>query len=139
MLIGGNGSENNRSNAMTVTWRGDVVFAGSLRAETEILVPTVSVSTGVLGDYTFKRFGNVVDVILQVSNPSLIPSGQNIFIGTFTDIPLPPQNLRGTTYYGARMLGTGFSSATGTINLYNAYSSGLSGVSTDIHFTYIVD
>ena len=106
---------------------------------TQTLTPTVSVSTGTLGSYSFKRYGNVMDVILSVSNSASVASGQNIFVGTFSGIPLPSQNLRGTTYYGARILGTGFASGTGVINLYNAYSSALSGVSTDIHFTYIVD
>lgn len=138
MLIGGNGVEGNRSNAMTMTWDGDVVFAGSLRAKTEILTPTITVSTGTLIDSSCKRFGNIIELTLEVQNTSSVASGQNIFVASVSGIPLPSISLRGSTFFGARILGMGFSN-TGTINLNNTYSAAVTlSSSTVLHFTYIV-
>lgn len=121
-------------NGSSLLGSGNISIGGD---STQTLSPTISVSTGTLVSSSCKRYGNVIELILSVKNTASIASGSNIFVATVSGIPLPSQQLRGATFYGARILGFAMSSA-GAVNLSNTYTAAVSGATTDIHFVYIV-
>ena len=140
-VIIGNGTSSNPSNALTVDWAGNVDAAGTLRAKTEQLAPTISRITGTTVRYRIRRFGNVVTLYFTVRNTESTAVGGYIYQANISGIPLPADWATTAVYYGGRPLVVSFS-YTGLLSLRNTYSAAFAmGASDSVSFsiTYVID
>ena len=144
-FIVGNGSDDsNRSNALTVDWNGNTSAAGTLRAKTEAITPTITSitpSTASVYTYRVRRFGNVVMVILSVRNTAAVAAGSMIFQATLGNVPLPPWRVTSACYFGYANLMAQLDED-GVVTLRNTWTQSLTIGSTNyatFSFTYIVD
>lgn len=113
-----------------------------LPAETETTIPTISItaSTGTLQGYTIRKFGNIVQLHLQVRKTTATASGSNVFQGTINTTALRPlMTVTTATYLGAYSLPATISSA-GTIVVRNATANSLAAMTSNanVAFTYII-
>lgn len=105
--------------------------------------PTVSISatTGTLVSATARRFGQVVQLYMQVRKTSSTAAGSNIFEGTLnTTALIPVIPARGASYFGTHSI-VGALSAAGEIIIRNASSTAVTigaGETAGITFTYLV-
>ena len=109
-----------------------------------VTAPSVSItaSKGTLVAAYARRYGNVVQLLVQIRNTSSTASGADIFTGTLNTTALRPGGIQatGATYYGAHAL-VGYLNAGGGIGIRNASSTAVtipSGNTANIVFTYIV-
>ena len=105
--------------------------------------PTVSISatTGTLVSATARRFGQVVQLYMQVRKTSSTAAGANVFVGTLnTTALIPVIPARGASYFGTHSI-VGALSAAGEIIIRNASSTAVTigaGETAGITFTYLV-
>lgn len=140
-IIGNGIDEDNRSNALTVDWHGNVEAAGEIHGT--LAEPTISItaSTGTLQSAIVYRQGNVVQLLVSFRKTSATASGENVFEGTINDTALRPKMITtGGTYYGSHALNATISTA-GVITIKNADSRQLDAMTANgnISFTYLVD
>lgn len=141
-FIVGNGIDgDNRSNALTVDWNGNVEAAGEVHGT--LSNPTISITafTGTLRSATVYKQGNVVQLLVSVQKTSATASGKNVFEGTINTTALRPKMITSSgTYYGSYALNAIITSA-GEITVRNSDSRQFAAMTANcnISFTYLVD
>lgn len=126
---------------LDISESGDLTAAGTLRAKTEQLAPTISVTKGTTVRYRIIRFGNVVTIYLTVRNPSSVAVGGFVYQAKLGGIPLPPDWVSTATYFGSRSI-VAMLSSDGVVYVKNTHSAAFavsSAESLSFSFTYIVD
>lgn len=139
-IIGNGGSENTRSNALTVDWYGEVTHSGdgtiSIGSDAFLNRSGASVSG------TLTRYGKINQLVLYFTSSSSFSAGDDIFTGKFdtTAIAPPSAYVTGVGYYGARSI-VGRITSAGNVVVRNASSTALTNLSDGVYisFTYIVN
>lgn len=140
-FIIGNGTNITRSNAFTVTWRGNVEASGEIHGALATPTISISTSTGSLQASSVRRQGNFVHLLLTIKKTSATNSGDNVYVGTINTTGLRPVlTATGGTYFGSYAL-NGTISTDGTIVVRNADSRQFAAMTSNgnISFTYLVN
>lgn len=101
---------------------------------------SVTATSGKLNSVVARRFGNIINISMNVENISSTPSGQNIFTGQIDSSDFyPAVNTTGSSYNGARIAGA-FLNVNGVITLRNTMTTACgTGTGFTFSFTYIVE
>lgn len=107
-----------------------------------VTTPTISItaSTGTLQGHTIRKYGNIVQLHIQVKKTSATSSGSNVFQGTISTAALRPRMITtSATYLGAYSLPATIGTD-GLITVRNATASSLAAMTSNanVSFTYIV-
>lgn len=140
-FIIGCGYENEKDNALTVDWYGNVRAKGLIQDTIKEIVPTITrTSGGTVSSIVYKRTGNVAMLSFSVAYNTSVAAGANVFEGTIPDGYRPVTHARGCGYYGAHSI-IGQIGPDGAITIRNASSTAvtLASVGVGLTFTYIVD
>ena len=133
--IGNGTSDDARSNAFAIGWNGEI------RSTLETPTVSISATTGTLVSATARRFGQVVQLYMQVRKTSSTAAGANVFVGTLnTTALIPVIPARGASYFGTHSI-VGALSAAGEIIIRNASPTAVTigaGETAGITFTYLV-
>ena len=103
------------------------------------ITPTISISsaTGVLNSTNIRRFGNVVQLTINVKNSSAIAAGGLLYKGTISTTSLRPKIVVTGGGRNAARHGIGTISTSGVIEIYvsTAWSA---NAAADFSFTYLI-
>ena len=103
------------------------------------MTPTISISstTGTLNSSNIKRFGNVVQLTINVKNSSAIAAGGLLYKGTISTTSLRPKIVATGGGRNASRHGIGTISTAGVIEIYvsTAWSA---NAAADFSFTYLI-
>lgn len=104
-LIGNGVSNDTRSNALTVDWKGNVEAAGQVYQTVEQVTPSITTSVGTLNSATLTRCGNLRQLTLIVSKSTATAVGSSVYTGTLTNTAdRPITNITGASYCGSSCL-----------------------------------
>lgn len=102
VIIGNGTADNARSNALTVSWYGDVTASGEIKGKTVSEVPSItSITTGTLVEAYAVQNGKVVTLTLGVKKSTATAVNANVFAATLESKYCPKYLVNGVGYSGA--------------------------------------
>lgn len=102
VIVGNGTADDARSNALTVSWNGDVTASGEIKGLTVSEVPSItSITTGTLVEAYAVQNGKVVTLTLGVKKSTATAVNANVFAATIETKYRPKYLVNGVGYAGS--------------------------------------